>query len=321
MDPRRLVLACVLSLSACDDTKKASSDATPSPEPAATQAPAAEPAAPKSPSHALLDWLDPDAVAIVYTKMAHTVDADAFATAFAVPPKLARMLRDVPAVDEALDAISDPGDPRPGQWLGPEAVASTSVVSSGTYVLRPLLQPRAEVEALLERAGMTADTIEGFTVYLHRGAFPWKVAFLTDTVVAFVPVKEIGTGLSPLTAGRDLPPSEAETELRTVLDEDPGTALEAFAAGPLLHLDLGQDLAQYAVRARPFQRTGLEVEVRLAPIEDPMAAAGTLGDRDLSLETDALAALAKKVAFTVEGPVVVGRLQMPATEVATLAEG
>lgn len=270
--------------------------------------------------HALLAWLDPDAVALVYVKRNIDVDPEAFATAFAVPPKLARMLRDVPAVHAGLEAIKDANDPDPDTWFGPEALASASVVSSGTYVLLTLAKPRADVEAFLERASMRADEIEGFTVYMPQGPFPWKVAFLDERVVAFVPVKEIGSGLSPLTAGRDLPASRAEEELAQVLERDPTTVLEAVAAGPLLHLDLGQDLMQYAVRARPFQARGLEVEVQLAPMEDATRAAASLRDRDLSLETDALAALAKKVAFSVEGPIVVGRLQANPDDARTLGE-
>ncbi len=319
--PVLLVLSLVVA-PGCNDAK------TPQgPPPGAESAevePAAEPitqsSAPASGGHVLLEWLDPDAVAIVYLKRDAPVAPQAFATAFAMPPKLARMLRDVPAVPEGLDAIRDPADPNPDTWFGPEALASTSVVSSGTYVLLTMLRPRADIEGYLQRASMRSTEIEGFTVYTPQGPFPWKVALLSDTVVAFIPVKEIGSGLSPLTAGRDMPASQAERELAQVLEQDPSTLLEAVAAGPLLHLDLGQDLAQYAVRARPFQRKGLEVEVQLAPMQDPTRAAASLQARDLSLETDALATLAKKVAFGVEGSIVVGRLQATPDDATTLAE-
>lgn len=324
MDARLPALLLGLSLAiGCDDS--ASKDApakTPSgSEPAQpAQDDTAASADEKKGGHALLAWLDPDAVALVYVKRNIDVDPEAFATAFAVPPKLARMLRDVPAVHAGLEAIKDAGDPDPDTWFGAEALASTSVVSSGTYVLLTLAMPRADVEGYLERASMRSDEIEGFKVYMPQGPFPWKVAFLDESVVAFVPVKEIGSGLSPLTAGRDLPASRAEEELAQVLEQDPSTVLEAVAAGPLLHLDLGQDLMQYAVRARPFQTRGLEVEVQLAPMEDATRAAASLRDRDLSLETDALAALAKKVAFSVEGPIVVGRLQANPDDARTLGE-
>ncbi len=324
MDARLPALLLGLNLAiGCDDS--ASKDApteTPSgSEPAQpAQGETASDADEKTGGHALLAWLDPDAVALVYVKRNIDVDPEAFATAFAMPPKLARMLRDVPAVHAGLEAIKDAGDPDPDTWFGPEALASTSVVSSGTYVLLTLAKPRAHVEGYLERASMRPDEIEGFKVYMPQGPFPWKVAFLDESVVAFVPVKEIGSGLSPLTAGRDLPASRAEEELAQVLEQDPSTVLEAVAAGPLLHLDLGQDLMQYAVRARPFQTRGLEVEVQLAPMEDATAAAASLHDRDLSLETDALAALAKKVAFSVEGPIVVGRLQANPDDARTLGE-
>ena len=324
MDARLPALLLGLSLAiGCDDSSsKDASEKTPSGSEPAQPAQDDTAASPdeKEGGHALLAWLDPDAVALVYVKRNIDVDPEAFATAFAVPPKLARMLRDVPAVHAGLEAIKDSGDPDPDTWFGPEALASTSVVSSGTYVLLTLAKPRADVEAYLERASMRSDEIEGFKVYMPQGPFPWKVAFLDESVVAFVPVKEIGSGLSPLTAGRDLPASRAEEELAQVLEQDPSTVLEAVAAGPLLHLDLGQDLMQYAVRARPFQTRGLEVEVQLAPMEDATRAAASLRDRDLSLETDALAALAKKVAFSVEGPIVVGRLQANPDDARTLGE-
>lgn len=324
MDARlpALLLGLTLVL-ACGDTKSGPTPSgtpngsTPAEPVADTRA---EPDAPPIGGNPLLEWLDPEAVAIVYLKRRVDIDPESFATAFAIPPKLARMLRDVPAVVEGLDAIRDAGDPEPQTWFGPEALASTSIVASGTYVLHTLERPRADVEGYLERASMRVDEIEGFRVFLPQGPFPWKVAFLNDRVVAFVPVKEIGSGLSPLTAGRDLPASRAEQELEQVLKQDPTTVLEAVAAGPLLHLELHQDLAQYSVRARPFQKTGLEVEVQLAPMEDPTQAVASLAERDLSLETDALAALAKRVAFSVEGPIVVGRLQATADDVRTLGD-
>ncbi len=321
-----LLALSLVAAPGCDDAKPPKTDSPPAGAKSAEQDPATDPSAePTAPEArgglALLDWLDPEAVALVYAKREAPIDPEAFTTAFAVPPKLARMLRDIPAVAEGLDAIRDPADPSPDTWFGSEAVASTSVVSSGTYVLLTLKRGRADVEGFLERASMRRTEIEGFAVFVPEGPFPWKVAFLSETVVAFIPVKEIGSGLSPLTAGRDMPASQAEKELKQVLEQDPSTVLEAVAAGPLLHLDLGQDLAQYAVRARPFERTGLEVEVQLAPLEDPTRAAASLQERDLSLETDALAALAEKVAFSVEGPLVVGRLQATATDAATLAEG
>ena len=306
-----VLFALSVPLGCNDDASKKDDDPAPTGSAPAepVQEVVAEPADVASGGHALLEWLDPDAVAIVYVRRAAGIDPEAFSAAFAVPPKLARMLRDVPAVVHGLDAVGDPGDPEPDTWFGPDALATTSIVSSGTYVLHTLAKPRADVERYLEHASMRPSEIEGFTVYEPQGPFPWKVAFLSQSVVAFIPVKEIGSGLSPLTAGRDLPASRAEEELAKVLEEDPSTVLEAVAAGPLLHLDLGQDLAQFAVRARPFRGKGLEVELQLAPLEDPQQAAASLQDRDLSLETDALAALAKKVAFSVEGPVVIGRLQ------------
>jgi hypothetical protein len=222
-------------------------------------------------------------------------------------------------VDAALDSVLDAESPRPAQWLGNEALASSSVVSSGTYVLRPMTQPAADVQAILEKAGMERDEVEGIAIFMPQGPFPWKVAFLDDVVVAFIPVKEIGTGLSPLTAGRDLPASPVETQLQQVLANKPSPLLELYAAGPLLHLDLGQDVQQFELRVVPWQGKGMDAQLVLHPMHDADVAADALRDRELDLETDQVNALAKRVAFTVEGTAVAGRLQLTAEDVSALA--
>lgn len=269
----------------------------------------------------LLAWLDPEAVSVMWVDLPPEVDADTLATVFAMPPKLARMLRDVQEVDDALDSVLDPSSPRPADWLSQEALASSSVVSSGTYVLRTLQKPAAEVQPILEQAKMERDEIEGLAVFTPQGPFPWKVAFLDESVIAFIPVKEIGTGLSPLTAGRDLPASAVEKQLEMVLANQPPPALELYAAGPLLHLDLGQDIVQFEFRIVPLPGNGLDAQVVLHPADDADKAASALQERELDLETDRIQALAKRVAFTVEGPAVLGRLQLGPDDVSALAGG
>lgn len=293
-------------------------------EPARPTAPtdAEPPATPteSTPAGKLLEWLDPDAVSVVFSRIDPSIDTDAFSMVFALPPKIERMLRDIQGVDHALDAVLDPEAPRPSEWLGPHALGAASVVSSGTYVVRPMTAPVAEVEAHLLGAGMQKTDVEGFPVFVPRGPFPWKVVFLEDDVAGFVPVKEIGSGLSPLTAGRDLPPSALETEIRTVLSQDPDAVLDIYAGGPLLHLDLGQDIAQLGVHTRRFQQGGLDVEVRMQPVDSAEQARTSLQSRDLLLETDQVQALAKRVAYTVEGNVVTGRLQATPQDVAVMSE-
>lgn len=288
-------------------------------EPAKPIENASEPAeAPTGAAAKMLEWLDPDAVTVMWVDLPPAVDSDVLASVFAMPPKIARMLRDARGVDAALDAVLDPESPRPSEWLGPETLASSSVVSSGTYVLRTLTKPATQVHAMLEQAGMQRDEVEGFAMFLPDGPFPWKVAFLDESVVAFIPVKEIGTGLSPLTAGRDLPASPVEQQLRHTLANVPAPLLELYAAGPLLHLDLGQDLRQFEMRVLPWQGKGMDAQLVLHPMVDANKAADVLRTRELDLETDRVESIAKRVAFTVESTAVLGRLQLTPDDVAAL---
>lgn len=269
----------------------------------------------------LLEWLDPDAVAVAYVALPPGVDVDALSVVFALPPKLEEVLGDIHDIDEGLDAIRPLESPHPNEWLGPEALASAGVVSSGTYVLRSLSKPRAEIEELLTKSGMEKTESEGFTILVPQNAFGWKVAFMSDTVVAFIPAREIGTGLSPLTAGRDMPPSEVEGQLRGTLKNETGVTLEAYAAGPLLHYDLGQDVLQVAFQARTWKDQGMDVSVRLLPGGDASTAVDKLSKRETPLESDQIQALAKRVAFSLDGEAISGRLQLTPTDMAVLRGG
>ena len=88
-------------------------------------------------------------------------------------------------------------------------------------MLRPLLVPKQAAIDTLTGARMRAQEVDGFTMLMPEGPLPFRVAFLTDDVVAFIPAREIGSGLGPLTAGRDLPPGGTERELTRVLEEEP----------------------------------------------------------------------------------------------------
>jgi hypothetical protein len=319
---RRLTAILIAATLSCKESQEdADQPKTPPPaEPAKPiESAAAEDDAATGPAAGMLQWLDPEAVTVMWVDLPQEVDADVLATVFAMPPKIARMLRDARRVDSALDAVLDPSSPRPSEWLAQEAIASSSVVSSGTYVLRTMTKPAAQVQAILEKAGMQRDEAEGIAMFLPQGPFPWKVAFLDDTVVAFIPVKEIGTGLSPLTAGRDFPPSPVERQLQQVLAEKPAPLLELYAAGPLLHLDLGQDVQQFELRVVPWQGKGMDAQLVLHPMHDADKASSALQARELDLETDRVQSLAKRVAFAVEGTAVTGRLQLTADDVSALA--
>lgn len=266
---------------------------------------------------ALLTWLDPDATGVAFSRLPGDLDPEAIATVFAMPPKAARLLRDAADLEPALDAVLPADSPRPGTWLGRETLAITSLVATGTYLVRPLLRAAAEVQTILLGAKMRPDEVEGMTMLLPEGPLPWRVVLLPEDIAAFVPAREIGSGLGPLTAGRDLPAGVVERELQRVLTDEPEALLELAVAGPLLHFDLGQDVAQYALRMREWQG-GIDVQVRLQPTGDAAVAATALGSRDVALESDAIRALCSKVAFTVDGPVVDGRLQLTPEDVAVL---
>lgn len=316
---QRMGMLVALALAACGDASKgadapADADVAPAPAVAAPDAPVAPPS---STAATLLAWLDPDAIAVAWVHLPAGLDVETFTSVFATPPKVARMLTDVVGIDAALDAVLPADAPRPASWLGPEALAMNTRFGAGTYVLRRLVGPKDAAVATLTSARMRADVVEGFTVLLPEGPLPYRVAFLTDDVVAFIPAREIGSGLGPLTAGRDLPPGATERELARVLDESPDAPLEIYAAGPLLHFDLSDAIEQFALRARPWQ-DGLDVQVRLAPEGDAAAAAAALGERDVSLESAAIQTMCERVAFTVDGTFVEGRLQLTREDLATL---
>lgn len=265
---------------------------------------------------ALLTWLDPEASAVIYADVATNLDLEAFGVVFAVPPRVVRMLRDLRSVDRLLDAMLVLED-GPRSWLGAPALGSQHAGSSETYVLRPLIAPRAEFEAALVAAGFERMVSEGLTILAPRAGLPWKVAILEDDVVGFIPAGALGDGLDPLTAGRDMPASEIEKELAARFTRGPRVVLEIMAAGPLLHLDLEQELGQLLVHAEPWEQ-GLDVSLHFVPTDDPMDAITALTGRDTTLETDQIRALARRVAFELEGPGVSGRLQLTAKDLAVL---
>ena len=316
-----IALASSLLVGACKkDDPDAEEQGTQASTPPAEDDVVAEPSAADQDQGDLLSWLDPDAVTVVYWRLPRDTDPDVLSVVFAMPPRIERMLRDVTGVDEGLEAILQPDAPRPEEWLGPEALATTSMVSSGTYVVRELERPVSQVKQLLLDAGLRETTTEGYTLLEPTRVFPWKVAFLDEDTVAFIPAKEIGSGLSPLTAARDLPASQMETELRQVTRNDPDAKLMIYAAGPLLHLDISQDILQLMVQARSSQDGGLDVQVMLQPSRDPEQAAQTLESRQTPLENDQVQKLVDRVAYGVDGKSVTGRLELTRDDMVLLRE-
>jgi hypothetical protein len=312
-------LAVALALAACNSPSPPPGDPPPTADPTPADPAAVAPtAAPESAgAERLLDWLDPDAIAVAFLRLPADVDIDAIADIFALPPKTARLLRDATGIDAALEAVLPPDRPRPSEWLAPDTLAMSPVVATGTYVVRKTARPRAEVEAVLQAAGMTAETLEGFTIYLPARAFPYKIVFLADDLLAFVPLREIGGGLGPLTAGRDLPAGPAEQELRKSVGL-PEVLLELYATGPLLHFELDRDVLQLAFAIRSWDQGGMDAAVRVFVEDDAALAMQALEKHEAQSGVDRIDALAERVAYTLEGPLIEGRLQLTAGDVAAL---
>lgn len=287
--------------------------ATPPPPTAAFDA--AAPPAPQTPVDRLLAWLDPDAIGATLVRADLSLDAESLTTIFAVPTMAGRMLRELEMADEGLAILL--GE-QVKAWLAPDALAMLPPIGRGSTIVRLLKAPRAEVEAALAGGEMEPGESEGYAVWSPRGAFPWRLIFLDDATIALVPVAEIGGGLGPLTAARDLPASALEKEMSKALAGDPDLALELVAQGPFVHLDLAEDVGVVRLSLRRWQGAGLDGTILLQPLGDPLTEAAALEGRRLDLETDRIRELADRVAFTAEPPMILGRAQLPAEDVVAL---
>ena len=260
----------------------------------------------------LLRWLDPESVGATWVGRSHDLDADALATLYAVPPRAARMLRDIQFVDEGLGIVLGTAEAK--EWLRPEVLAMQPAVARGTYVLRLLDAPRSKIEEALAEHEMTESKVEGFSLWEPDGAFPWRILLLDEETLAMIPIQEMGSGIGPLTAGRDLPASMLEQELNKAIAAEPNLVLELFAEGPFLHMDISADVGVVRLSLRQWQGSGLDANVLLQPLGDPATAAEELEAREGAVENDAMRELIDRIAFSAEPPVVLGRLQIPAED-------
>ena len=309
----QLMVCAPLLLAGCGKTGEPDeADVKKSAEDAGEAAPEPEPAQKVPATERLLTYLDPEATAVLYLDVPEDVghlDVDVISTVFAIPPRGRDLLVAGLGMDEALDATAGPDAPPPHEVFATEALVMIPAVATGPYLLRPLAKTPTETEKLLLEAGMQKAEVDGMTMFAPRGAFPYKVVLLEQDVAAFIPVTEIGSGLGPLTAGRDLPASEVRTELSALVANEPGVFLVQVVAGPMLHLELSDDVALARLILRKWQE-GIDAEARMQTTGDPSAAAKELEAVDASLETDQVKALVDRVAWTVDGPTVMGKLQM-----------
>ena len=322
--PRPLVGALALLLAGCPASEdKSRGEDTPT-ESAAPESPAqrakTSPAIKGADLPRVVEWLDPEATGVLVARGdALKLDPHVVAAVFALPPATEDLLEPIYDVDWALEA-SLPKDTKAADLFGDVMMTMHPGVASGVYVVRPLKVSNDAFVKLLGDAFLSEE-IEGITIWRPKGAFPYKIAMLDEGLVAMIPVEEIGSGLAPLTAGRDLPPSPVEEELTKTLAADPDMLLAGTTAGPVMHLELDDDVARARLTMRRFKRSGLDVEVAFQVMGDADAAAKQLDAHDAPAENDQVRTLAKNVAFSLESGVVVGRLQVLPEDVANLRSG
>lgn len=319
---RTIALVVLLTIGACKGSGDETGDATPAAAPAPYSridpTPAVGRAAGEDPTGPLV-WLDPNANGVAWVDLPATLSPMALSAVYALPPRASALLQAPHAVDDALVAITG-RDALPTEWFSGAALVSTSMLTSGPYVIRKLARPRGEITAALADTGFHATTTEGFEIWQPRGAFPWKVVMLDEITVAFVPVREPGSGLTPLTAGRDMPPSDLEREISGLTREDASLRVALFAAGPMLHFDVEPSLLGARLELRSSGGRGLDGQVLFEPQSDPDGVAAALGKRKIPEETDQIQLLAEEVAYQVDGGIVLGRLQIPASRIAAVED-
>jgi hypothetical protein len=277
--------------------------------------PRAEPSTIDDEPRGPLQWLDPKANGVAWIDLPRDLSPEAIAAVFALPPRASALLQAPRETEDALHAVAN-DDPAP--WFSGPALVTTSLMSSGPYVIRTLARPRTEFSAALATAGFQSSTTEGFEIFTPARAFGWRVVLLDETTVAFVPAREPGSGLSPLTAGRDMPASDTERELSRMIAEDSTLKVALYCAGPMLHFDVEPSMRAARLELRTFGGGGLDGRVSFEPESDVAAVASELGKRALPEENEQIRQLVSQVAYSADGPMVLGRLQVTATKIAAL---
>jgi hypothetical protein len=266
----------------------------------------------------LLAWLDPDAISVAYSRMPERLRADAVAVVYGLPPRAEELLRAIADVDEALEAVRPTDAPATGTWLASEALVTAGRLSRRPLVLRPLLVPKAEAIARLEALGLERQEVDAFEVWQPRRVLPYRVVLLDGDVAGFIPMSEPGTGLPPLVSARDMPPSEVETQLDALLAVPDGLAVALLAAGPMIHLDVDQDVMSVRFELRRAKDGSLDGQLALQVDGEPGPVAAALEGRKAPEQSDAIQRLVERAAYGAEGPIVAGRLQLSPADAALL---
>lgn len=306
---------CNRDQGAADGPKREAPPNPPTPDPVT------EPAAATPSDHGkLLTWMDPDAVSVAYLRLPGRLRSSATAVIYGLPPRAEDLLQAVTDLDHALDAVRHDGDPETETWLGTEALVTTGRLAQRPTVLHPLAAPREQVIARLEAIGLVRKEIDAFEVWEPERVFPYKVVLLDGDVAGFIPASEPGSGLPPLASARDMPPSDVETQLTTLLDAPDAPALALFAAGPMLHLDLDADVLAVRFEMRMGSDGGVDGQVALQLDGQLEESAKALEDHTAPEQSDRIQQMVQRTAYQVDGQVVAGRLQLTAADVALLYE-
>ena len=300
-----------------DQPKPRETIPSPPPPPPAAGTDAADPDA-GSRRARLLAWLDPDAISVAYSRLPARLRADAVAVVYGLPPRAEDLLRALADVDEALEAVRPTEAPKTETWLASEALVTAGRTSRRPLVLRPLLVPKAEAIARLEALGLERKEVDAFEVWEPRRVLPYRVVLLDGDVAGFIPQSEPGTGLPPLVAARDMPPSEVETQLAALLAAPDGLGLALFAAGPMIHLDLEEDVISVRFELRHASDGSLDGQVALQVDGEPGPVVAALEGRKAPEQSDAIQKLVERTAYLADGPIVAGRLQLGPTDAALL---
>lgn len=266
----------------------------------------------------LLAWLDPDAVSVAYVRLPQRLRSDTVAVVYGLPPRAEDLLQAVGDIDEALEAVRPADAPQAASWLGSEALVTAGRMARRPHVLRPLLVPKAEAIARLEALGLERKEVDAFEVWEPRRVFPYRVVLLAGDVAGFIPQSDPGTGLAPLVAARDMPPSEAETQLEALLAAPGAPSVALFAVGPMLHLDLDQDVNMVRFELRRSADGSLDGQLALQVSGEASTAAAALEGRKVPEQSDAIQRLVDRADFAAEGGNVTGRLQLSPADAALL---
>jgi hypothetical protein len=326
MDPARLIATGLLGLVlACNSepADKPTKDEAPVEPTKAEPSPETAQAPPREDATALLvrllSWLPSDTLAVGFDRMSGRWDPTVISAVFALPPKAAALLHERRLLDEGLaQAFEGESGTADLAWLGPQSLAFTLPNIRRAYLVRPLLRPASELEAIFGAAGFMREELEGKQVWLPKGAFPWRLVILDEQTIAFVPA-DPGSNIQTLIDAAAAPASAVETQVADALGKDPMIELTLLAAGPLLHYDTDAAInqIQFALR-RPGIDGGYEGLVVLIPDGDVDECANQLRERTSPEENQQVQALIAAVQFipepTMNPPQVVGRLTITADQ-------